>query len=155
MDENKDDILIKAFIRKCTAHVRYEYYAKKASEEGFLTVSDKLRELSTNELYHAYALLKRLGADQNTQTNLSDALDGEERDVASLKKLIGENNEYNDVLEPICRIDTEHLSTLKNLEQSMKSETAYTKKKCALCGRIDKSGNIQNVCPLCANKIET
>lgn len=151
MSENNDNILIKTFIRKCTAHAKYGYYAQKAREDDFITVSEQLERIATNELYHAYALLRRL-CDENTETNLQDVIVGEEQDIESIKKLINEESEHAEVLHNILQVDLEHLSIAKNLAKSMKNEDTYVLKKCALCGRKDKSGSINKICPQCAHK---
>ena len=147
--ESNENIIIKAFITKCTAHVKYRYYAKKAREESFVAVCEKLEEIAQNELYHAFALLKRLGFDESSEVNLTDVVEGEKQDIERYRKLISENYNVADILEPIIDIDLFHLKTAEQLLTEMKSENAYKIKKCALCGQIDKSGNTLKSCPKC------
>lgn len=147
MEEKQENKLIKAFIIKCTAHVKYCYYADKAKTEGFYSVSDAFERVAQSELYQAFALLGQLGYDESTQINLEDAIDGEERDGLSIKKL-KEESEAEELFESILNVDADHLDKFKNLLEVIKSEDAYKVKKCILCGKTDKSGKVKS-CRFC------
>ena len=139
-----ENTLIKAFITKCIATVKYRYYAKQERQNGFESDSREIEEIANNEMYHAFAILDRLGFSDNV-----DFLEDMESDE---KKQIDCKIEQED-LSFICDIDRNHLQKLLHLKQERKEESAYKTKKCTLCGFIDKGGKKLNNCPKCNNKI--
>ena len=148
--ENNENLLIKAFVLKCTAHVKYEYYLKKANEEGFVGVGEWFGRLAQNELHHAFAFLRALGFDESTEINLTDTIEGEKGDIESLRKIADGLNNF-ELITKVMEVDNDHLKIVEQLLTDMKSENAYKLKKCPLCGRIDKSGNV-SVCLSCGRK---
>ncbi len=149
--ESNENIIIKAFITKCTAHVKYKYYANKCVEEGLIAVGEQIDEFAQNELYHAFALLRRLGFDENTEVNLTDMVEGEKQDVEVLRKLVSTNYDIADVLDLIIKIDEGHLKKAEELLMDMKNDNAYKIKRCTLCGFLDKSASLKNPCPRCGH----
>ena len=148
--ENNENLLIKAFVLKCTAHVKYEYYLKKAKDEGFLEVGQQFSRLAQNELHHAFAFLRALGFDESTEINLTDAIEGERGDIESLRKIANGLNNF-EIITDVIEVDNDHLKIAEQLLTDMKSENAYKLKKCPLCGRIDKSGRVGE-CLACGRK---
>lgn len=138
-----ENTLIKAFITKCIATVKYRYYANQERKGGFESDSREIEEIANNEMYHAFALLDRLGFADNT-----DFLEDMEREE---KRQIECKIEQEDLCF-ICDIDKNHLQRLLRIKEERKNESAYKIKKCTLCGFVDKSGKKLNNCPLCYNK---
>lgn len=145
MEENQENVLIKIFISKCTAHVKYRYYSLKAKEEGFFSVAETLGGFAKSELNQAFALLKRLGYDDTTEINLTDTVNGARMDVERTQKA-EESVEDKALLSSVLKMEQSHLKTAERLLDDMKSEDAYKLKKCALCGKTDKSGRIGTCC---------
>ena len=68
-----------AFAGESQAHTKYQYYASKAKNEGYVQISNLFLETSRNEKEHAKIWFKYLhdGDVPDTLTNLNDAADGE------------------------------------------------------------------------------
>ncbi len=145
------DILIKAFITKCCAHVKYAFYAKKARENGFCEVSSCFDKTSESELFQAYALLCEIGCDGDVKCDAEDFIEGEKHDIETFEKMSESNAHYKDIFDKIRKIDETHLKNANVLLESLSDKDAYVIKKCSLCGYADKSGRLLSVCPKCGN----
>ena len=70
-----------AFAGESQAHTKYQYFAAKAKEEGYVQIHDIFMETSKNEREHAKIWYKILHDDEipDTIANLNAAADGESR----------------------------------------------------------------------------
>ena len=68
-----------AFAGESQAHTKYQYYASKAKNDGYVQIANIFLETSKNEKEHAKIWFKYLhdGAVPDTIANLNDAADGE------------------------------------------------------------------------------
>ena len=81
-----------AFAGESQAHTKYQYFALKAKEEGYVQIHDIFMETSKNEREHAKIWYKILHDEEipDTITNLNAAADGENEEWTSMYKEFAE-----------------------------------------------------------------
>ena len=77
-----------AFAGESQAHTKYQYFANKAKEEGYVQIHDIFMETSKNEREHAKIWFKLLHDEKipDTIANLNAAADGENEEWTSMYK---------------------------------------------------------------------
>lgn len=69
--------LKEAFAGESLARNRYSYFAEMAKKDGYLYIAKILEEIAENGKYHAMEEIKLLLGEQDTLTNLREAVQGE------------------------------------------------------------------------------
>ena len=81
-----------AFAGESQAHTKYQYFAAKAKEEGYVQIHDIFMETSKNEREHAKIWYKLLHDEEipDTIANLNAAADGENEEWTQMYKEFAE-----------------------------------------------------------------
>lgn len=74
---NTDKNLKEAFAGESQANRRYLAFAKKAEEEGYLSIAKLFKAAAEAETIHAHNHLRELGGIRSTKENLLEAINGE------------------------------------------------------------------------------
>lgn len=175
--------LAKAFIGESQARNRYNFYAKKASKEGYEQIAEIFLLTSENEREHASWLLKLINqikkdekdikVEAETPTVLSDST------IDNLKAAIkGENYEHTKMypefarvaqregfgdiakrLRSIAKAEEHHEERFKKLLKELEKKTVFEKEvevewMCRKCGYVHKGKTPPSECPSCGHKKE-
>ena len=134
-----------AFAGESQAHTKYQYFAAKAKEEGYVQIHDIFMETSKNEREHAKIWYKLLHDEEipDTIENLNAAADGENEEWTAMYKEFAET-----------AIEKEHEERYRTLLDTVENETVFAKDeevewKCENCGFIFKGPNAPEKCPVC------
>jgi rubrerythrin len=146
----QEEFLIKTFINKAIASVKYSYYAKKSGENGFCGEEDELKSIAQNKLYEAFALLSRLGF-EDCEKYLEEVVESEQKQILEQKQFF--EKEKEEWIESLINSDEHTLKRANDLVLLRKSENAYKENKCALCSYKDKSGKNFSRCPRCGGTL--
>jgi rubrerythrin len=173
--------LMKAFAGESQARMRYDYYAKTATKEGFLQIAELFTETAENEKEHAKLFLKQL---------LKNGMEGEGIEInavypaalatTTLKNLeyaaMGENEEWTELYPTFAKVAMEegfkevantfkmvalvekrHEERYRKLMENVKNHEVYKKDgkvfwKCRNCGHITESILAPEICPVCLHE---
>ena len=151
-----------AFAGESQAHTKYQYFAKKAAEEGYVQIHDIFMETSKNEREHAKIWFKLLNDEEipDTIANLNAAADGENEEWTSMYKEFAETAREEGfakiafLFEKVGGIEKEHEERYRALLDTVEKETVFSKEedvewKCENCGFIMKGPNAPEMCPVC------
>ena len=151
-----------AFAGESQAHTKYQYFALKAKEEGYVQIHDIFMETSKNEREHAKIWYKILHDEEipDTITNLNAAADGENEEWTSMYKEFAETAREEGfakiavLFEKVGEIEKEHEERYRTLLATVEDETVFAKEeavewKCENCGFILKGPNAPEQCPVC------
>ena len=151
-----------AFAGESQAHTKYQYFALKAKEEGYVQIHDIFMETSKNEREHAKLWYKMLHDEDipDTITNLNDAADGENEEWTSMYKEFAETAHEEGfakvafLFEKVGEIEKEHEKRYRTLLANVEDESVFAKEeavewKCGNCGFILKGSNAPEKCPVC------
>ena len=151
-----------AFAGESQAHTKYQYFADKAKEEGYVQIHDIFMETSKNEREHAKLWYKLLHDDEipDTIANLIEAADGENQEWTSMYKGFAETareegfNNIAFLFEKVGEIEKHHEERYRTLLSNVKSDKVFNKDeeiewKCENCGFIFKGSNAPEKCPVC------
>ncbi len=144
-----------AFAGESQAHTKYQYYASKAKNEGYVQIANIFLETSKNEKEHAKIWFKYLhdGAVPDTIANLNDAADGE-------------NYEWTDMYDEFAKVADEE--GFKEIAAKFRMVGAIEKHHeeryrqligniddgdrtwiCSNCGHIVIGSKAPEICPVC------
>ena len=150
-----------AFAGESQAHTKYQYFALKAKEEGYVQIHDIFMETSKNEREHAKIWYKILHDEEipDTITNLNAAADGENEEWTSMYKEFAETAREEGfakiafLFEKVGEIEKEHEERYRTLLATVEDETVFAKEeavewKCENCGFILKGPNAPEQCPV-------
>ena len=165
--------LLMAFAGESQASNRYEFFAKKAREEGYEQIANIFQETADQEKQHAKRFFKFLeggmleitaafpaGKTGTTAENLKAAAEGENEEWTELYPKFAEiakEEGFKDVataFKMIAKVEEEHekryLKLLKNLSEDkvfMKDGKVWW--KCIKCGYVYESAKALKNCPAC------
>lgn len=151
-----------AFAGESQAHTKYQYFAFRAEEEGYVQIRDIFLETSKNEREHAKIWYKILHGDEipDTITNLNEAADGENHEWTEMYETFAREAEEEGftriafLFRKVGEIEKEHEERYRTLLDTVENETVFTKEepvewKCENCGFIMKGPNAPEKCPVC------
>jgi len=156
--------LIEAFAGETQARTKYDYFASKASKDGYEQIAAFFSETSGNEKEHAKIWFKLLNGGEvpATTDNLKAAAAGEHDEWTEMyKRMAADAREegFNDIaflFDSVGAIEKEHeeryLKLLKNIDDG--KVFARTEKSvwiCRNCGHIVDSLTAPEKCPVCAH----
>ena len=151
-----------AFAGESQAHTKYQYFAKKAKEEGYIQIHDIFMETSKNEREHAKLWFKLLHGDEipDTIENLNAAADGENYEWTEMYKEFAETAHEEGfptiafLFEKVSAIEKEHEKRYRTLLKNVEEDKVFNKDediewKCENCGFIFSGSNAPEKCPVC------
>ena len=153
--------LMAAFIGESQARNKYTYFASKAKKEGYEQISALFKETADNEKEHAELWFDYLDGINDTESNLQDAMDGEEYEFENMypefAKIAKEEGfqEIAKKFELVAKIEEKHYERYKRLLENVINDEVFTKKtgisvwKCRNCGNIIVAKSAPEVCPVC------
>lgn len=151
-----------AFAGESQAHTKYQYFAAKAKEEGYVQIHDIFMETSKNEREHAKIWYKLLHDEEipDTIANLNAAADGEHEEWTSMYKGFAETareegfDDIADLFDAAGATEKAHEDRYNALTEKIKAGKVFKKDeeiawKCNNCGYIHYGTDAPEVCPLC------
>ena len=151
-----------AFAGESQAHTKYQYFAAKAKEEGYVQIHDIFMETSKNEREHAKIWYKLLHDEEipDTVANLNAAADGENEEWTSMYKEFAETareegfDDIANLFDAAGATEKAHEDRYNALADKIKAGTVFKKDeeiawKCNNCGYIHYGKEAPEVCPLC------
>lgn len=154
--------LLLAYAGESQARNRYEFYAEKAREEGYIQIAKIFEETADNEKAHAEQWFKRAIGFGNTEENLVAAAEGENYEwsemYAEMSKTAREEGfaQIAAQMEGVAAIEKEHEERYRKLVENLKNNKVFAKDEdviwqCANCGHQYTGKEAPEVCPVCAH----
>ena len=142
-----------AFAGESQAHTKYQYYASKAKNDGYVQIANIFLETSKNEKEHAKIWFKYLhdGAVPDTIANLNDAADGENYEWTDMY------DEFAKVAEKfrmVGAIEKHHEERYRQLIGNIEGGLVFSRDGdrtwiCSNCGHIVIGSKAPEICPVC------
>ena len=153
-----------AFAGESQAHTKYQYYASKAKNDGYVQISEIFLETSRNEKEHAKIWFKYLhdGAVPDTMTNLNDAADGENyewTDMYDEFAKVADEEGFTEIAEKfrmVGAIEKHHEDRYRKLIGNIEEGIVFSRDGdrtwiCRNCGHIVIGKEAPEICPVCAH----
>ncbi|WP_295610901.1 rubrerythrin family protein [uncultured Methanobrevibacter sp.] len=132
-----------AFAGESQAHTKYQYFAAKAKEEGYVQIHDIFMETIPD-----------------TIANLNAAADGENEEWTSMYKEFAETAKEEGfpmiafLFEKVGAIEKEHEERYRTLLANVENDAVFNKEadiewKCENCGFVFSGPNAPEKCPVC------
>jgi rubrerythrin len=165
--------LLKAFAGESQARNRYEFFAKKAIQEGYEQIADIFMKTANQEKQHAKKFFRFLeggpveitaaypaGIIGTTAQNLKAAAIGENEEWTKLYPEFAEIAkaegfpEVSVAFKTIAKVEAEHekryLKLLKNIEEGKVFEKKEKVRwECKNCGYVHEGEKAPEICPAC------
>ena len=151
-----------AFAGESQAHTKYQYFAAKAKEEGYVQIHDIFMETSKNEREHAKIWYKLLNDEviPDTIANLNGAADGENEEWTDMYPGFAATateegfDEIAALFTLVGGIEKEHEERYRTLLKNVEEEAVFKKAetiqwKCSNCGFIFEGDEVPVLCPVC------
>lgn len=150
------------FNRKLMISTLYSIYSDKATQEGFIEISNIFASASKNEKEHARVFFRKLNNNviPNTESNLSNAINLNTETSNLCRSYAATANEegYADIaalLNGVANIELNHNVSFKNqydniLRQQVFCKTDQTLWICLQCGNILAGDCAPKICPVCS-----
>ena len=128
-----EENLLAAFAGESQAHTKYQYFAAKAKEEGYVQIHDIFMETSKNEREHAkiwYMFLHDKDI-PDTVANLNAAADGENYEWTEMYAEFAETAReegFNDIaflFEKVGAIEKEHEERYRTLLANVEADKVF------------------------------
>jgi rubrerythrin len=153
-----------AFAGESQAHTKYQYFAAKAKEEGYVQIHDIFMETSKNEREHAKIWFKLLhdGEVPTTTVNLKDAAEGENYEWTDMyDRMAVEAREEGfehiaKLFDMVGAIEKEHEERYRKLLANVEGGLVFSRDgdmmwQCSNCGHIVIGKKAPQMCPVCAH----
>lgn len=156
--------LATAFAGESEARNRYDFYAKKAKEDGYEQIAGDLRgdreERGGTRRKSGFGLLN--GGEKRTPENLLSAAEGEKYEWTEMYKKFAEDakNEgferISALFSMVAEIEKTHEERYRKLLSALENGEVFTKDGervwiCRNCGHIHTGKEAPAVCPVCAH----
>ena len=153
-----------AFAGESQAHTKYQYYASKAKNDGYVQIANIFLETSKNEKEHAKIWFKYLhdGAVPDTIANLNDAADGENyewTDMYDEFAKVADEEGFKEIaakFRMVGAIEKEHEERYRKLIGNVEGGLVFSRDGdrtwiCSNCGHIVIGSKAPEICPVCAH----
>lgn len=152
--------LLLAYSGESQAKNRYEFYAQKAREEGYIQIANIFEETASNEKEHAEQWFKRAIGIGSTAENLLAAADGENYEwtemYAEMAKTAREEGfiDIAEQMENVAKVEKEHEERYRKLADNVKAGRVFEREQevtwqCSNCGYQVKGKDAPEICPAC------
>ena len=151
-----------AFAGESQAHTKYQYYASKAKNEGYVQIANIFLETSKNEKEHAKIWFKYLhdGAVPDTIANLNDAADGENyewTDMYDEFAKVADEEGFTEIaakFRMVGAIEKHHEERYRQLIGNIEGGLVFSRDGdrtwiCSNCGHIVIGSKAPEICPVC------
>ena len=151
-----------AFAGESQAHTKYQYYASKAKNDGYVQIANIFLETSKNEKEHAKIWFKYLhdGAVPDTIANLNDAADGENyewTDMYDEFAKVADEEGFKEIAAKfrlVADIEKAHEKRYRTLAERVEKGEVFEREgvkvwKCLNCGHLHVGAAAPKVCPAC------
>ena len=151
-----------AFAGESQAHTKYQYYASKAKNDGYVQIANIFLETSKNEKEHAKIWFKYLhdGAVPDTIANLNDAADGENYEWTDMYDGFAKTAEEEGFKEIAAKfrmvgaIEKHHEERYRQLIGNIEGGLVFSRDGdrtwiCSNCGHIVIGSKAPEICPVC------
>ena len=151
-----------AFAGESQAHTKYQYYASKAKNDGYVQIANIFLETSKNEKEHAKLWFKYLhdGAVPDTITNLNDAADGENyewTDMYDEFAKVADEEGFKEIaakFRMVGAIEKHHEERYRQLIGNIEGGLVFSRDGdrtwiCSNCGHIVIGSKAPEICPVC------
>ncbi len=155
--------LITAFSGECMARVKYELYAERIKNAGFVHYGEKVRFISANEKEHAELWLKALEGDiPSVAEILTDAAEGELYEFENMYAAFA-NEAESEGFDEIARlfrqvgeIEKNHARIYSEMREKTENGNVFVGEKsdcwiCLKCGNLFYGERPPEVCPVCGH----
>jgi rubrerythrin len=152
--------LKEAFSGESQANQKYQAFARKAEQEGFVNIARFFRTTAEAERIHAEGHLKAMEAIGSTVENLQAAIDGETYEFTEMYPPMLEQAEIDDhkakrMFKYAVEAEAVHAKlyqlALEAVQQGKDLDTDFY--LCPICGYIE-FGQPSDPCPICGTKPE-
>ena len=155
--------LMAAFSGESMAHVKYTYYAARASRDGYEQIAALFRETAENEREHAEIWFRYLGGWSSTEKNLDAAAGGEhfewETMYAEFEQTAREEglDAIADMFARVAAIEKHHEKRYLEYLNEVKDGKCFTSDSdstawiCLNCGHIAIGKEPPKICPVCSH----
>lgn len=165
--------LLKSFAGESQAAARYEMFAKKAREEGYVQIANIFQETADQEKQHAKRFFRFLeggmleitasypaGIVGSTSENLKAAAEGENEEWSELYpefSAVAKEEGFKEVaiaFKMIAQVEAHHEKRYLKLLQNISEDIVFKKDgkvwwKCIKCGYVYESAKALENCPAC------
>ena len=151
-----------AFAGESQAHTKYQYYASKAKNDGYVQIANIFLETSKNEKEHAKIWFKYLhdGAVTDTIANLNDAADGENyewTDMYDEFAKVADEEGFKEIaakFRMVGAIEKHHEERYRQLIGNIEGGLVFSRDGdrtwiCSNCGHIVIGSKAPEICPVC------
>ena len=151
-----------AFAGESQAHTKYQYYASKAKNEGYVQIANIFLETSKNEKEHSKIWFKYLhdGAVRDTIANLNDAADGENyewTDMYDEFAKVADEEGFKEIaakFRMVGAIEKHHEERYRQLIGNIEGGLVFSRDGdrtwiCSNCGHIVIGSKAPEICPVC------
>ena len=151
-----------AFAGESQAHTKYQYYASKAKNDGYVQIANIFLETSKNEKEHAKIWFKYLhdGAVPDTIANLNDAADGENyewTDMYDEFAKVADEEGFKEIAAKFRMggaIEKHHEERYRQLIGNIEGGLVFSRDGdrtwiCGNCGHIVIGSKAPEICPVC------
>ena len=151
-----------AFAGESQAHTKYQYYASKAKNDGYVQIANIFLETSKNEKEHAKIWFKYLhdGAVPDTIANLNDAADGENyewTDMYDEFAKVADEEGFKEIAAKFRMVgasEKHHEERYRQLIGNIEGGLVFSRDGdrtwiCSNCGHIVIGSKAPEICPVC------
>lgn len=143
------------------AYLKYQWYEKKARNQGLIEVAEIFAETSDNEKEHAELWFRYLAGENDTLENVKDAIKGENHEWSSMYADFAVTAKEEGFLylaglfERVASIEKMHEERYAKYEKALEdktlltSESEQTKWICLNCGYVFTGKEPPAECPVC------
>ncbi len=155
--------LLAAFAGESQAYNKYQYYASKAREDGYIEIAEIFEETARNEQAHAKIWFKLLHNEEipSTEENLFAAAKGENFEWTDMYVKMEEEAKEEGFYKIAFlfnagnKIENEHEQRFLKLLDDVMDGVVCSKDKdmiwqCTVCGHIAIGKKPPEICPVCA-----
>ena len=151
-----------AFIRECSASVKYGFFAEQAKKDGYEEIYNVFNLFAENEKAHAKVWFKLFRGISGTEENLLESAKLEKFEKEELYSdfaKVAEKEGFPDIavlFKNAGSVEGQHMERFNCLHEKVKSGEFFCSKngdgfKCGNCGYIYQGECAPEKCPLCSH----
>ena len=151
-----------AFAAESQARNKYDFYASRARQDGFIQIARIFEETGNNEREHAEIWFRLLGGVGGTEENLTASADVELvewSDMYAYMAADARNEGFEDIaklFDGAAAIEKEHEARFRKLLANVQGGLVFSRDgdmiwQCLNCGHIHIGKQPPEVCPVCAH----